>query len=86
MAPPPVPPPAPSHKTFYVLAGISAAALAGGVVMGLGSKSAASELTSSKHALSQANSLADTVKVKAVVADGFFLLSLGFGLGAVIAW
>src|SRR5437762_8546402 len=46
VAPPPVPPPAPSHKTFYVLAGISAAALAGGVVMGLGSKSAASELTS----------------------------------------
>src|SRR3954451_10172096 len=51
-APPPpaqAPPPPPSHKTFYVLAGVSVAALAAGVVFGLGSKNASSQLTSSKH-------------------------------------
>src|SRR4051812_16057712 len=86
--PPPAqaPPPPPSHKTFYVLAGVSAAALAAGVVFGLGSKNASNELTSQKHGQAEAESLANDVEKKALVADGFFILAGAFGLGAVIAW
>lgn len=82
---PPPPPPPPSHKAAYVLGGVAVAALGAGAMLGLQSKSAASQLAS-PHPQDQAQTLLDDHKSKAKVADLLFALSGALLLGAVIAW
>ena len=98
-AAPPAPAPAPavvvsapqkpavrSHTTSYVLGGIGVAALAGGSVLGLVSMSAGNELSSGPHSRAEVDSLSSTKSGGAKAADVLFVVALGLGVGAVLAW
>jgi tetratricopeptide (TPR) repeat protein len=83
---PPAPSPPRSRTRSYVVAGGGLAALAAGVVFGLRSRGAASDLSNSNHSSTEVTSLRSTGRTSAIVADVFFLAALGCGATAVILW
>jgi len=75
-----------SHKTAFVLGGTAVVAVGAGSVLGLKSRNAGNDLTSTIHNQSDADSLAHNKKDFAIVADLCFALSAVLALSAAIAW